>query len=343
MRRAKAMRAKAVILTLPGLLVLAACTKHGPAQEARNLPSVEVSVTQVENRPYTRAQGLPGTVHPVDQAVIAAKLMATIGEVEVVIGQQVREGEILVRLVANEIDAQVAQAEAALAQLKRNLEREKALLAQNATTAETVRTLEDEIRLARARLEEARTMETYKTLRAPFSGHITAKFVRRGDLATPGMPLLSMEGLGNLEVHVEVPDSLRTLGLGETVALEGAANSEAGELVEWSTAANPASRTRLAKLKLLDRTQLRSGQYVKVLWPAEETPVLWLTAEAIRTVGQLEQVFTLEDGVLELQLIRTGPRIGDGYQVLSGLRAGDTVVLNPDREMRDGQPATVKP
>jgi RND family efflux transporter MFP subunit len=338
------MRTIAAIGTLPGILFLAACAKHGNEQVGSpDLPPLEVQIVEVEQREYLRTQGLPGTVHPVDQAVIASKLMATIEEVDVVIGQQVTEGDVLIRLIANEISAQVEQAEAALAQLQRNLVREQALLAQSATTAETVRTLEDQIRVARARLEEARIMETYKTIRAPFSGHITAKEVRRGDLATPGMPLLTIEGLGNLEVHVNVPDSLQTLALGAEVSLESGNIGETGQLVEWSTAANPASRTRLAKLKVSEPTALRSGQYVKVLWPAIAEPILWLNAAAIREVGQLDQVFTVEEGRLQLQLIRTGPRLGGGYQILAGLRPGDKVVLNPDPRTRDGQPAILKP
>lgn len=333
----------AAIASLLGILFLAGCGGHDTVtHETSDLPSVDVDVSQVSERSYTRLQALPGTVHPVDQAIIASKLMATIEEVDVVIGEQVEAGQTLVQLVANEILAQVEQAEAGLAQLQRNLEREQALLAQNATTAEAVRTYEDQIRLAKARLAEARTMQSYTTIRAPFSGNVTSKAVRRGDLASPGMPLLKIEGLGNLEVHVEVPDSLKQLSIGDKIRVDTDRNSELGTLTELSTAANPASRTRLAKIKLSEQTTLRSGQYVKVLWPANPETILWLPESGLRMAGQLEQVFTVEAGHLQLQLIRTGPKIEDGYQILGGLDAGDTIVLNPTSRMQDGQPATIK-
>jgi RND family efflux transporter MFP subunit len=331
------------IWSLPAILLLGGCGQHESSEEAHlSLPSVEVTTATVAEKSFTGTQALPGTVHPVDQAVIASKLMATIEEVDVAIGEQVKEGQILVRLAANEILAQVEQAEAGLAQLQRNLEREQGLLAQSATTAEAVRTLEDEIRRARAQLAEARTMESYTRISAPFSGNITAKNIRRGDLATPGSTLLTLEGLGNLEVHVEVPDSLKSQPLGAQVQLEAGDTTEKGELIEWSTAANPASRTRLAKLKLSDSTKLRSGQYVKVLWPTEQRSIFWIPEGALRIVGQLEQVFTVESETAQLQLIRTGPPIADGYQVLSGLKAGDRIILNPGTLLRDGQPITPK-
>jgi RND family efflux transporter MFP subunit len=290
-----------------------------------------------------RTQALPGTVYPSDLAVIASKIMATIDRIDVVIGEPVTEGQVLIELDAAEIQAQVEQAEAALAQLERNYEREKALLAQSATTAESVRTLEDEIRVARARLSEARIMESYTLIRSPFDGLITAKEVRRGDLASPGVPLLTVEGKGNLEVHVEVPDSLMAVPYGDSVEVQSGSEWVTGKLSEWSPAADPASRTRLAKIQLPSDSPLRSGQYVRVNWPAEEVVSLWMPASALSRMGQLERVFVVEDGALELELIQTGIVQGDQLQVLAGLREGDRLVLSPSSQLLDGQPARVQP
>ncbi|MFO7725394.1 MAG: efflux RND transporter periplasmic adaptor subunit [Oceanipulchritudo sp.] len=330
------------LLLIAGLT--AGCGKHGeegPVSE--QLPEANVSTAPVEARTHMRQQGLPGTVYPSEQAVIAGKLMATVESVDLEIGQEVEAGEILVTLRADEVVAQVEQAEAALAQLQRNLERERGLLEQSATTVESVRTLEDEIRQARARLAEVRTMESYTRIRAPFSGVITTKEVMRGDLASPGAPMLTLEGTGNLEVHVQIPDSLITLSTGETVELEDAGTVYTATLAEWSPAANPETRTRLAKLRLPMDTPLRSGQYVRVNWPAEDVRSLWMPASALDPLGQLERVFTFENGKLQMHLIRSGLERDGELQVLAGLEPGDQVVLNPSPDLRDGQPATLQP
>lgn len=331
-------------MVLGALAALAGCGKHDAGhRDAEPLPEAVVTVGAVEARTTMRTQALPGTVYPSDQAVIASKIMATIAGVDVVIGEAVREGQLLIELEAGEIRAQVEQAEASLAQLERNLERERGLLAQSATTAESVRTLEDEIRLARARLEEARIMESYTRIRSPFDGLVTAKRVRRGDLARPGDHLLTVEGKGNLEAHVEVPDSLMPVPLGGSVEVVSGANRVNGTLSEWSPAADPASRTRLAKLQVPADSLLRSGQYVRVNWPAGETRSLWMPASALSRTGQLQRVFILEGGTLELELIRTGTTKGDSLQVLAGLEEGDRVVLAPSPQLLDGQPATIQP
>jgi RND family efflux transporter MFP subunit len=341
MKRMWAMGFRPLAVLLTGLL--AGCGGGGDAPRAEASEPLVVRTGVVKERVERGEHPLPGTVHPVDKAIIAAKLMAAVEEVDVTIGQQVAEGEILVTLSAGEIEAQVAQAEALLAQLERNLERERALLAQSATTAEAVRTLEDEIRQSRARLSEAQTMESYTRIRAPFDGIITAKEVRRGDLARPGVALLGIEGLGNREIHVQVPDSLLALPLGTAVRVESDGGSLAAELAEWSPAADPASRTRLAKLALPGDAPLRSGQYVRVNWPTDETRALWMPLEALSPMGQLKRVFTLADGRARLNLVKTGAVRDGEVRVLAGLNAGEQVVLAPATGLRDGQPVSVQP
>lgn len=338
------MRLPSLSHVLPGLLLLAlaGCGGHDSAGPREPLPTLTVQVATAELAPMTRAQPLPGTVHPVDQADVAAKIMATVQETPFTIGQSVKAGQVLVRLQADELKARGEQAEAALAQVQRNFERERALLEQGATTAETVRTLEDELRLARARLDEARTMLTYTEVEAPFDGLITAKNVRRGDLASPGMPLLSIEGPDSLRVHVQVPDSLTALERGTEISIEANGQTLTGSLAEWSPAADPASRTRLAKIDLPADAQLRSGQYVRVEWPAATIEALWVPRAALSPTGQMQRIFTVRDGHARLCLVRTGRETAEAVQVLSGLEPGETLILAPAPELRDGQPVEIK-
>lgn len=323
---------------LLGTLLFSACG-HKESEEAQvGLPAVSVSSAKVELRQYNRSQVLPGTVHPSEKATVAAKLMATVARADFLIGQEVSQGDILVVLEAREIDAKVEQAEAAVAQIERNLTRENSLLEQSATTAETVRTLQDQLRMAQAQLHEAETMQSYKTIRAPFDGIVTTKDVRRGDLASPGVALLSVEGTGLRQVHVQVPDSLSAQSTGSKIEVEANGGVIQASLSEWSPAADPASRTRLAKLDLPADSNLRSGQYARVNWPSGSTESLWLPAAALTRIGQIERVFTVEDNKIKLRIIKTGVRDGEWLQVLSGLGAEDRVVLSPSSELRDGQP-----
>ena len=325
------------------LIALAGCGGHTESTARHEtLPTLKVKVGTVVSREVTRGQPLPGTVYPTDQAIVAAKIMATVEETAFTIGQRVHTGEILLKLKADELNARVEQAKAGLARIRRNYERESDLLSQGATTAETVRTLEDELRLAQARLAEANTLLTYTRVEAPFDGIITSKNVRRGDLATPGSPLLTIEGDGGYQVHVQVPDSLSSLPANEAIIIESGNNQISGTLAEWSPAADPASRSRLAKIDLPRDAGLRSGQYVRVVWPASPALVLEVPASAVDRLGQMIRVFSVENGRAHLRLIRIGDPYGDAIRILSGLEAGERVVLAPSPELRDGQPVEIE-
>lgn len=322
--------------------LLAGCGGHEEAANPADLPTAEVRTTVAESAVHEVHQWLPGTVHPSDRAVVAARLMGTVEEVAFEIGQHVAEGDFLVGLRADEVDARVAQARAALAQVERNLARERSLLERKATTPETVRTLEDELEKARAALAEAETMLSYTRVTAPFSGIVTSKEIRRGDLARPGMPLLTLEGAGDFEVHVQVPDSLSGMERGALLAIELNGRRSSAKLTEWSPAADPASRTRLAKLSLPESTGARSGQYVRVYWPAGKTESVWIPDAALSPFGQLERVYVFDGQAVHLRLVKSGLREEGRTQIRSGLRAGERIVLDPAPTLRDGQPATEK-
>lgn len=331
------------LYTIPSLMVLmlTGCSDHGSGHARHELETVAVKTAVAAKREHVRTQRLPGTVHPSEQADVAAKIMATVETADFTIGQTVSAGQVLVVLEADEIDAKVEQAQAALAQIERNLSREAQLLQQNATTAETVRTLEDQQRLAMAQLSEARTMQAYKTIRAPYDGIITAKMVRRGDLTSPGKPLLTIDGDGPREIHVQVPDTLSAMSRGSKITVDADNKEIVATLAEWSPAADPQSRSRLAKLAV-DDAGLRSGQYVGVNWPAGRTDSVWIPVKALSISGQMERVFTVVDKTARLHLVRTGMEKDDFIQIIAGLDAESVVILDPESSLRDGQPVVVE-
>jgi RND family efflux transporter MFP subunit len=208
---------------------------------------------------------------------------------------------------------------------------------------ESVRLLEDRRRAAAAAVAEATTFASYTTLTAPFAGVITRRAVEPGDLAAAGAPLLELEGTDRLRAELAVPESLPSLPVGSTfrVMIDGA--TVEGRLAEFSPAGDPVTRTRMAKIDLPANTAVRSGQFVRVAWPAGNEEALLIPANALTHFGQMEQVFVAEGGRAQLRLVKTAGRIGDRIRVLAGLTAGESVVIAPPSTLRDGQPLETKP
>ena len=150
--------------------------------------------------------------------------------------------------------------------------------------------------------------------------------------------MLTIEGTGLRQIHVQVPDSLSAQAYGDVIPVEANGELIKAKLSEWSPAADPASRTRLAKLDVPTDAEVRSGQYARVNWPAGSTESLWMSVSAHSQIGQVERAFVVQDGKLHLRIIKTGVRDGEWLQVLSGLRQDEQVVLSPSSTLRDGQP-----
>lgn len=339
------MKSSLILATFTVAILAASGCGRGHDRAAAPAPAgqpVAVQVATVERRTTPRTIEVPGTVRPVDRATLAAKVMGTVDSVAITLGQRVRRGDVLLRISAAEIDARVTQAEARLEQVTRDFEREKGLLAEGASTEASVRSLESERRAAEAGVAEARTMLSYTQITAPFDGVISARPVNEGDLATPGVRLVEIEGTGRLRVETEVPESLGTIAPGTPVRVTAAGIEIAGTLAEISAAADAQSRTVFAKIDLPADAKVRSGQFARASFPAGQGEVLVVPAAAISPFGQMERVFVMEDGHAALRLVRTGARHGELIEVLAGLDAGEVVVSPVPTGLRDGQAVEVR-
>lgn len=330
-------------------LMMIGCSKHPETSVAlaNQLPPVKVSAASVtaENLPILTE--VTGTIRPVQRAVIAAKIMGTIESYSVGLGQQVAAGDVLVQISAGEISAKVLQARSQLNQVGRDLTRERDLLTKGASTTDMVSNLEDRLALTQAQVREAEIMLSYATIRAPFAGVITRKPGDTGNLASPGQPLVEIEGDGPYEIEAGLPDSL-VAGLAPGTIVSASLPKDSltfpATLIELSPAADPVTRTAPAKFSVPAGISVRSGQFVRVQLPGKPVAALWVPATAVSLVGQLERVFVVgADKHAVLRLVKSGVQSGDRLEILAGLSAGETVVLNPPAGLREGRSLEVTP
>ena len=334
--------AVAVILIL--VFSVAGCgndTRHavdGPAPYPEALPTATVRLVE-----GTRMQELPGTVRPADRATLAPKIMGVITEFPVELGQHVKRGERLAQIAAGEISARAEQARIAHTQATRDLHRETELLERGAATPESVRNLEDRVRMTRAALSEAETMYSYTRILAPFDAVVSRKTAHEGDLASPGQPLLELERAGNLRVEADVPDGLaRNLRHGDKirVLLDGETTVEA-TLAEISTSADARTRTVPVKLDLPADAPARSGMFARIFVPAETIRRMEIPADAVTSFGQIERVFVVDGERARMRIVRTGARHNGRVEILAGLNEGERIVARPPADLQNNQPVTL--
>jgi len=340
---------KSVLYLLPAIVLFAGCTKPAASDVAAGaqLPPVKVrtAVASAENVPGLTE--VAGTVRPVQRAQLAARLMGAIEEMPVALGQPVRAGDLLVKISAGEITARLAQAQAQLNVVRRDLARERDLLPKGASTADMVSGLEDRFTLTQAMVREAEVMLGYAEIRSPFDGVVARKSAHPGDLAAPGMVLLEVEGTADFQVEAAVPDSLAAglvRGAALTVELPAAGRTFTGALAELSSAADAQAHSVLAKISVPAGTVVRSGEFARVQVPGAAVATLLVPATALSLFGQMERVFVIgTDQRAVLRLVKSGASHGDRVEILSGLDAGERVVVTPPASLREGQPLDVLP
>ncbi len=287
-----------------------------------------------------------GTVRPKVRAVIASKITGRIEEVAVNLGQRVEKGQPLVQLDLREVQARLDQATAVLEQANNDLKRFSTLLQQEAVTQAEFDAVQARQRVAHAAVTEAETMLSYAKIVAPFSGAITRKLVDVGDMATPGKPLLEIENQSAFRFEADVPEALlpRIEPGGELpIFIPSLGRRLQGKIDEIAPGADAASRTFLVKLDLPSDPGLRAGQFGRVAVPLNRSAVLRVDKGAVIQRGQLEMVFVVTNQTAQMRLVKTGKRVGDEVELLSGVSTGELVAVEGGALLKDGQPVEIQP
>jgi len=295
----------------------------------------------VRSEPHATTEEVVGTVRAKRHATLEPRLSGRITSLPVMLGQRVKAGELVARLDAAEIRAQLEQAEASLEQAERDWSRTSTLFEQQAATRAEYDAAQSRHRVARAMAAEAKAMMNYADIVAPFDGLVTRKWAEVGDFAAPGKPLVSIEDPSILQMEAEVPQAIaRHLAQDDriNVLVDGIKEPLTGVVSEMAPATDPLTRTFQVKVDLPQQAGVNSGQFARLLVPLGESYALRLPVSAVVQRGQLEIVFVVSDRQAHLRLVKTGKRIGDEWEILSGLDADASVVVEGADLLSDGQP-----
>ncbi len=323
-------------------LVLSGCSRSQESKAVETRPAERVAVAAVVEKKAARVAAVPGEVRAADRAVLAAKVAGHVQELAVKLGQDVRAGDVLVRLSAPELVAQVERARTALAQAERELGRDRDLKKGGVTTDDAVRTGEERVRAVQAALAEAEAVLAYTEIKAPFDGRVAARPVNLGDLAMPGQALIVTDRSGAGEVLARVPEAqARRLSLGDALTVAADAERVAVSVTEIAAAADAATRTVEVVLALPEGSAWRPGRFVSVEVLEGDVLKRFVPVTAVRAFGQVESVLVVSDGRARLRIVQTGRSDGGQVEILSGVEPGEVVVANPAAALRDGQSVEV--
>jgi RND family efflux transporter MFP subunit len=314
---------------------LAAC--HGGAPRATAVvppgPAHKVR-TAVVTRSYAEAlASAPGTVAARQRATLASRLAAAVVELPFREGERVAAGAVVVRLDDRALRSAESAADAALKAAEVDLARAETLLARNAATPREADEAVARAAAARAALSGVRDGLAYAVLRAPFAGTVAARPVHAGDVVSPGMPLVEIEGDGGLEVRATLDGRtaarVRT-GARLAAEIDGQPEPLPVTVRSLSPAADPGTHRFEVRADLGAAPGLRSGLFARLLIPGVEGPArLTVPAAAVFERGGLTGVFVAAEDRARLRWVAMGEASEGRVELRAGVEAGERVVLEP--------------
>ena len=288
----------------------------------------------------------PGTIRSRSVAKIAPKLNARILEVTVNAGDAVKKGDIIARLDEQALQAVYQQARAGLhvAQAQANQaisdeKRIKDLYSKDAATRQNydaviarAKTARATVRRANSAVKQVRVNLGENVLKAPFDGIISERLKEPGDMGLPNDPIVILQKPDDLQLEAAIPTSCAkriTLGMDVNIRIDALNRTISGTIDEIVPTIDPLTRTQLVKAALPSSEGLIPGLFAWLEQSCEDHQnVLLIPVSAVLHYGQLEAVKIVADNQVYTRHIRTGKQKGEKVEVLSGLREGETIMIN---------------
>lgn len=306
--------------------------------------------------PVERTIRLLGDVRSGASAVLYAKVAGYIKEVMVDKGDRVEAGQVLAEIESPEVDQQFAAASADLVNKRRTLARVKELIAKGNTTQVALQNAETEVTMAENNVGVLATSVSYKTVRAPFSGRVTARFVDPGALVTnsqtnitSAMPMMTLSDDSRVRVFTYVQQmDVPFVQIGHRAVVSDAANparQKVGTITRMTGELEPRTRTMLIEVHL-DNSDgfFTPGSFAYVTLHVPIQSYIQVPVGALITRGENHVVGVLDEDVVRFRTVKVASTDGAIVSLTDGLKAGERIVINLPNEVTNGsrvQPVTL--
>jgi len=303
-------------------------------------PVMTLSETTLANE-YT----VIGSVISDQRIDISSKIIGYIKTLVVREGDLVKRGQLLLNLddvgIQNAIlqaQAGVDSARALTTDLSSDVQRFEKLFKEGSISEVKLRktrlqynTAQEGLASAKAALATARSQRQYSHIESPADGIISARYKQAGDLASPGVPLLTLESRDQLLFETYVAESqLAHIDIGDAVllAIDNGSKDIIGSVAQIVHAGDPISRTYKIKIKLPNVIGLHSGMFGRAHFKVGEARNIVVPRSAIIVKGGLEGVYVVDENQrIHFRWVRPKRQWPDAVEIAAGLAAGDRIVV----------------
>lgn len=296
--------------------------------------AISVLADTVEDENVNAEFSYPGTFEPEKETKISAEVQGKINKVFVDVGNKVNKGQTLIQLDNSLLRLSLQSVEVQIEGLEADVNRYTILA--NADAIQGIQLEKAVLGLKSAKVQKAVLLEQiYKTtIKAPFSGLVTAKLSEEGAFAAPGVALLQLTDISNLKFTINVPENeLSKFSVNKNYSIKADAYTSlsiSGKATMIGSKANIGSSfpVQFSVQNTPDLT-IKSGMFgvVNIKGDIEEKGIIISSSAVVGTESQ-PQVYVIKNGKAILHDIIISKRIQNNSIVSGGLKSGDVVITN---------------
>ena len=324
------------------LLVASDQNGSGPdAAEEEEKAAVPVEVSKPTRGDIYAVYSGTAPIEAYAEADVIAKVSGEVREILVEEGDDVREGQVLARLDGDRLRLELNQSEANLRKLQRDYERNVELKEKNLISSGDFDKIKYDMEALEASYNRAKLELNYTQIRAPLTGVVSERYVRRGNTIASGEPVFRVTSLDPLVAYLFVPErEYRNIAKDQVVAID--IDALQGERVlaavtRVSPVVDPETGTFKITIEIADdQRRIKPGMFGRIsIVYDQHANVLQVPRSAILEDSDEISVFVVEDGKAVRKGVQTGYSNSGMVEITSGLGDDDLVVTMGQIGLKD--------
>lgn len=311
------------------------------------LPTVPVAVEVAGRGAISSYYTATATLEPNRQADILARVSGMVLDLGAEEGDFIREGQSLLRIQEDEYRFRLTQSEAELSKQRSRFDRVSRMFESDLVSTEDFEAARNDLKASESAFGLAELQLSYARVLAPFDGRIVRRYVDPGQTVSGGSILFTLVDLSRLLARVHVPSrEFRRIQADQPVELrlDSGGQRLTGRIDLISPIIDPATGTIKVTVEVRDYpTGTRPGDFAEVgiVTDRREDAVLAPRTAVFTDRGETIAFVAAQDSTAERRAVLTGYQDERFVEVLSGIEAGDLVVVQGQRSLRHGQPLRI--
>ena len=310
-------------------------------------PATAVSGKVLLPREFADNLSLSGTLEANEQIEVRSEVSGVVEQINFEEGSSVSKGQALVKVNDIELRAQLRQVQTAQSLASENARRARLLLEKEAISQEEFDVANADYKSAQAKVQLVQAQLSKTTIRAPFSGKIGLRSISKGSYISPTTLIANLVNTAQLKITFSIPEKYaQTMKVDQNLTFTTSGSKEVYKAKIYAIEPTVETESRTLKIRAITENsdgKLIPGTFANVSLPlAKLENALLVPTEALIPIQNGKKIFVSEGGKAKEIIVETGARTDKDILIISGLKAGDTILTSGVMTLKNGSPVKVK-